>query len=134
MALVHLILVVDSTFGFAEWLPTRENGARVLDSKKVDSAIVYFGWSVFWLFYVFKSGLITYNLSYWILNTLVGLSSQYLSPNRLEILARWDCLKKRRQPALENSAANSSISLFANRDSGIINSICHYHLVGSNTV
>tara|TARA_R110002049_G_scaffold273961_2_gene451889 strand:- start:226 stop:645 length:420 start_codon:yes stop_codon:yes gene_type:complete len=68
LGLIHFNWVVGGTFGFSESLPTKESGERVLNPKKIDSAIVGIGLTVFGIFYIFKSGLIAYNLPEWIMN------------------------------------------------------------------
>lgn len=65
--MIHLNWVIGGKFGFVESLPTKENGERVLNPKKIDSAIVGIGLIAFGFFYVLKSGLIEYNLPEWIL-------------------------------------------------------------------
>ncbi len=64
---IHLNWVIGGKFGFAESLPTKENGERVLNPKKIDSAIVGLGLISFGLFYIIKSGIIIYDLPEWIL-------------------------------------------------------------------
>jgi hypothetical protein len=54
-------------FGFAQSLPTNENGERVLNPKKLDSAIVGIGLTTFGIFYVLKARLIDCNLPEWII-------------------------------------------------------------------
>lgn len=67
LGIIHFNWVLGGTFGFAESLPTNERGERVLNPKKIESAIVGFGLMVFGFFYIFKSGLITYNLPEWLM-------------------------------------------------------------------
>jgi hypothetical protein len=52
-------------FGFTESLPTKETGERVLNPKKVDSAIVGIALTAFGIFYILKSELIETNLPDW---------------------------------------------------------------------
>lgn len=66
LGLLHFSWVLGSTLGFAESLPTKENGERLLNPKKIDSAPVGVGLTAFGLFYVFKSGLIAYDSPEWI--------------------------------------------------------------------
>ena len=68
LGIIHLNWVIGGEFGFSKALPTKENGERVLNPKKVDSAIVGFGLLTFGLFYIVKAGLIAYNLPEWMLN------------------------------------------------------------------
>jgi len=64
---IHLNWVVGGKFGFAASLPTTENGKRVLNPKKIDSAIVGLGLFAFGFFYIIKSGIVTYQLPEFIL-------------------------------------------------------------------
>lgn len=67
LALIHFNWVVGGKFGFTKSLPTKENGERVLNPKKKDSAIVGIGLTLFGIFYVIKSGLVEYDLPEWIM-------------------------------------------------------------------
>ena len=67
LGLIHFNWVVGGKFGFSESLPTNEKGERVLNPKKIDSAIVGFGLTAFGVFYLFRSGLLHYNFPEWIL-------------------------------------------------------------------
>nr|WP_288932106.1 DUF3995 domain-containing protein [uncultured Allomuricauda sp.] len=67
LGMIHFNWVIGGKFGFVETLPTKENGERVLNPKKIDSAIVGIGLIAFGFFYVLKSGLIEYNLPEWII-------------------------------------------------------------------
>ncbi|MFK5982896.1 MAG: DUF3995 domain-containing protein [Flavobacteriaceae bacterium] len=67
LGMIHFNWVIGGKFGFSESLPTKENGDRVLNPKKMDSAIVGIGLTAFGILYVFKSGLIEYNLPEWIM-------------------------------------------------------------------
>ena len=67
LGLIHFNWVMGGKFGFSESLPTKENGKRVLNPKKIDSAIVGIGLTIFGIFYVLKSGLIEFNLPSWIM-------------------------------------------------------------------
>ncbi|NJN42418.1 MAG: DUF3995 domain-containing protein [Flammeovirgaceae bacterium] len=62
LGVIHFNWVFGGSYGFEESLPTKENGERVINPKKIDSAIVGIGLIVFGLFYVFQSGLIEYML------------------------------------------------------------------------
>lgn len=66
LGIIHFNWVVGGKFGFSESLPTKENGERVLNPKKIDSAIVGIGLTAFGIFYFLKSGLIDVNLAEWI--------------------------------------------------------------------
>ena len=67
LGLILFNWVVGGKFGFAESLPTKESGERVVNPKKIDSAIVGIGLIAFGIFYVLKSGLFEYNLPEWIM-------------------------------------------------------------------
>lgn len=67
LGLIHFNWVIGGTFGFKESLPTKENGERVLNPKKIDSAFVGIGLTTFGIFYILKSGLIEYHLPEWIM-------------------------------------------------------------------
>ena len=62
LGVIHFNWVLGGKFGFLESLPTKENGERVLNPKKIDSAIVGIGLTAFGVFYVLNSGVIEYNL------------------------------------------------------------------------
>ncbi|PZX51045.1 uncharacterized protein DUF3995 [Algoriphagus chordae] len=68
LALIHFNWVFGGEFGFKESLPTDERGERVLNPKRLDSAIVGLGLTAFGMFYVFKTGLFAFHLPEWILN------------------------------------------------------------------
>ncbi|MBJ6367935.1 DUF3995 domain-containing protein [Snuella sedimenti] len=67
LGLLHFNWVIGGTFGFSASLPTKENGDRVLNPKKIDSAIVGIGLTAFGFFYILKSELIEHNLPEWIM-------------------------------------------------------------------
>jgi hypothetical protein len=67
LGLIHFNWVTGGKFGFAESLPTKESGERVLNPKKIHSAIVGLGLTIFGFFYVLKTGLIEYNIPEWIM-------------------------------------------------------------------
>lgn len=67
LGLIHFNWVIGGKFGFSESLPIKENGERVLNPKKIDSAIVGIGLTAFGIFYVLKSGLFVYDLPEWIM-------------------------------------------------------------------
>ncbi|MDG1384146.1 MAG: DUF3995 domain-containing protein [Flavobacteriaceae bacterium] len=67
LRVIHFIWVFGGEFGFTESIPTKENGERVLNPRKIDSAIVGIVLTVFGGFYALKSGLIDYNLSLWLM-------------------------------------------------------------------
>jgi hypothetical protein len=65
LGLIHFNWVIGGEFGFSESLPTKENGERVLNPKKIHSTIVGIGLTAFGIFYMLKSGFIEYNLPEW---------------------------------------------------------------------
>ena len=66
LGIIHFNWLFGGKFGFAESLPTNENGERVLNPKKIDSALVGLGLTAFGLFYILQSDLTPYNVSEWI--------------------------------------------------------------------
>lgn len=64
---LHLYWVLGGKFGLAESLPTKESGERALNPGKIETAIVGLGLISFGLFYLLKSGVITYDLPEWIM-------------------------------------------------------------------
>ena len=68
LGIIHFYWVVGGKFGFAESLPTNENGKRVLNPNKFETAIVRIGLTAFGVFYFIKSGLMEFNLPEWIMN------------------------------------------------------------------
>lgn len=67
LGLIHFNWVIGGKFGFSESLPTKESGERVLNPKKIDSAIVGIGLTIFGIFYILKSGLMEYDIPAWIM-------------------------------------------------------------------
>lgn len=67
LGIIHFNWVIGGKFGFSESLPTKENGERVLNPKKMDSAIVGIGLTAFGIFYFLKSGLVELNPPEWIM-------------------------------------------------------------------
>jgi hypothetical protein len=67
LGIIHFNWVIGGKYGFSESLPTKENGERVLNPKKIDSAIVGIGLIAFGLFYTLQLDLINYNLPEWTL-------------------------------------------------------------------
>ncbi len=66
LGLIHFNWSLGGKWGIEQTLPTKENGERVLNPKKIDSGIVGFGLTIFGLFYLFNSKLIYIQLPYWI--------------------------------------------------------------------
>ncbi|WP_117885334.1 DUF3995 domain-containing protein [Aureibaculum luteum] len=65
LGMIHFNWAIGGKLGFSVTLPTKENGERIINPKKIDSAIVGIGLTSFGVFYVFKSGLIESNLPEW---------------------------------------------------------------------
>ncbi|MEX0275463.1 MAG: DUF3995 domain-containing protein [Flavobacteriaceae bacterium] len=65
LAAIHFNWALGGTFGFERSLPTNEKGDRVLNPKKVDSAIVGMALLVFGLFYTIQSGVLAVNMPTW---------------------------------------------------------------------
>jgi len=58
--------VFGGAWGFDKAIPTKKNGEKVLNPKKIDSAVVGLGLIVFGLFYLLKTPLIDFDLPNWI--------------------------------------------------------------------
>jgi len=67
LGLIHLNWVIGGKFGFSKSLPTKVTGERVLNPKKIDSAIVGLGLITFGLFYLINAKLILFNIPDWVL-------------------------------------------------------------------
>ena len=67
LGVIHFNWVFGGKFGFTESIPTKENGEKVLNPRKIDSAVVGIVLTFFGGFYALKSGLIDYNLSFWLM-------------------------------------------------------------------
>ncbi len=63
---VHFHWVAGGTFGFEQAIPTKADGAPVMNPKRTDSAIVGIGLLFFGIFYLFKSGLFDCDLDHWV--------------------------------------------------------------------
>lgn len=68
LGMIHVYWVIGGTLGLEKSLPTKENGERVLNPKKLDTALVGIGLIIFGVFYMVKSGLISYNPPAWIMD------------------------------------------------------------------
>lgn len=66
LGFLHFYWAIGGEYGFSVSLPTKENGERVLNPKKIDSAIVGLGLISFGAFYLLKTELIEYTLPNWI--------------------------------------------------------------------
>jgi len=64
---IHFNWVFGGKFGFTEALPIKESGERILNPRKIDSAIVGIGLSAFALLYFLRSGIVDYDLPEWLL-------------------------------------------------------------------
>ncbi len=67
LGIIHFNWVIGGQFGFVQAIPTKENGERVLNPKKMDSAIVGAGLLVFSFFYLILANLISFDLPHWFL-------------------------------------------------------------------
>ena len=65
LGMIHFYWVFGGNFGFVASLPTNESGKRVLNPKKIHSAIVGLGLTVFGLFYLLNSGIVNFTLPDW---------------------------------------------------------------------
>jgi len=66
LAIIHFNWVIGGKWGYDKSLPTDEKGKRILNPRRIDSAIVGFGLLGFGLFYLLKSGVINFGLPGWI--------------------------------------------------------------------
>ncbi|NMM50665.1 DUF3995 domain-containing protein [Marinigracilibium pacificum] len=66
LGIIHFNWVLGGEFGFSASLPTNEKGERVLNPKRLESAIVGIGLTAFGLFYFTDSGLINIHLPNWV--------------------------------------------------------------------
>lgn len=57
LAIIHFSWVFGGTFCFAQSIPTKENGGRLFNPKKIDSAVVGIVLTLFGIFYILKSGI-----------------------------------------------------------------------------
>lgn len=67
LGLIHFNWVIGGEFSFEKSLPTKENGEKVLNPKKIESAVVGIGLIVFGVFYLIKSELLEFNIPDWII-------------------------------------------------------------------
>ncbi len=70
LSLIHFNWAFGGTWGFDKALPTNENGKKVLNPRKIDSAMVGFGLLVFGISYLIKIRLIPVDFPSRILNYL----------------------------------------------------------------
>ncbi|HEX9650209.1 MAG TPA: DUF3995 domain-containing protein [Cyclobacteriaceae bacterium] len=67
LGLLHFSWAFGMHGGFADALPTKEDGKRVLNPGKIDSAMVGIGLTAFGFFYLIKSELVANILPEWII-------------------------------------------------------------------
>jgi hypothetical protein len=67
LGVIHFNWVFGGRWGFDKALPTKENGEKILNPGKFDSAIVGLGLLFFGIFYLLKSGLINFQIPSWII-------------------------------------------------------------------
>lgn len=67
LAAIHFYWVIGGTWGFDQALPTNEKGERLLNPRKIDSAIVGIGLSLFGLFFLLKTNWFSFTLPTWIM-------------------------------------------------------------------
>jgi len=70
LSLIHFNWAFVGTWGFDKALPTNENNKRVLNPRKIDSAIVGLGLLIFGVYYLIKIRLIPVDIPSRILNYL----------------------------------------------------------------
>jgi len=68
LSLIHFNWAFGGKWGFNNALPTNNEGKRVLNPKKIDSAIVAIGLLLFANFYLFKGNWINIAINNWITN------------------------------------------------------------------
>jgi len=66
LALIHFYWAFGGTRGFADALPTKKTGERVLNPKKTDGAFVGIGLMAFAFLYLVQTPLLPYQLPEWI--------------------------------------------------------------------
>jgi hypothetical protein len=69
LGILHFSWAFGVKIGFADSLPTTEQGQRVLNPKMPATLVVGMGLTAFGLFYLIASGLITFNLPAWLMKT-----------------------------------------------------------------
>lgn len=67
LALIHLNWAIGGTWGFAKALPTNLEGKRVINPKKIDSAIVGIGLMLFAFYFLIYGAVLDVPLPNWIL-------------------------------------------------------------------
>ena len=69
LSAIHFHWAFGGKWGFENSIPTNEKGEKVLNPKKIDSAVVGIGLSIFGIFYLLKIGLFSIQLPGWILSS-----------------------------------------------------------------
>jgi hypothetical protein len=69
IAIIHFSWVLGGKYGLDSALPSKENGERVFNPKRIDTAIVGFGLTAFAFFYLIKSGFIDFQIPGWLMNS-----------------------------------------------------------------
>lgn len=70
LGFIHLYWVFGGKWGFENALPTTENGKRVLNPKKIDSALVGLGLCFFGLYYLLQLDFFKVELPNWMFTYL----------------------------------------------------------------
>ena len=65
---IHFNWSVGGKLGFDKTLPTKEDGTRVLNPKKIDTAIIGIGLLLFAIYYLVRTEIVSVDLPHWILN------------------------------------------------------------------
>ena len=68
LSVIHFNWVVGGSWGFANALPTNLEGKRMLNPKKLDSAIVAIGLLSFAFFFLIYGGILEVSLPNWLLS------------------------------------------------------------------
>ncbi|MEM7375700.1 MAG: DUF3995 domain-containing protein [Bacteroidota bacterium] len=66
LSLLHCYWVGGGKWGFEAALPTKESGERIMNPRKIDSAIVGLGLFAFGSLYLLHSGIVPINLPSWV--------------------------------------------------------------------
>lgn len=65
LAMIHFNWAIGGKFGLAQSIPTKENGEKLFNPGKFESAVIGIGLSAFAIFYWLNAGLLEYNLPLW---------------------------------------------------------------------
>ena len=66
LGIIHFNWVFGGEWGFEKTIPTKQNGERILNPKKIDSAVVGLALCSFGLFYLFKTSFLNFDIPVWI--------------------------------------------------------------------